>query len=139
MAEDAGVGGPSPNPRTIWQLAQNRPTLIARDLGRWGVPIDETYRILLSRGVFKWFAVRRELIKLKNAWKEAVAIALSQIAEYKRLGDVKKRAYWVGYLHAMEECRAGVRALCHSPRWRAPDNDRHAVRWLEGQGGNRAE
>jgi len=41
------------NPRDIWELRQNKPTLIVRDLADYGVPVPVAYSILLGRGVFK--------------------------------------------------------------------------------------
>ena len=128
------------NKKSIWNLAQNRPTLIARDLlAAYSVPTDSTYRILLARGVFKWFSVRRDLIRLKNSWKSEETHLQGLIAGYKaRLsadrGDRLARqnlAYVRGRLAGVQACRAEVRALCHSERWQAPDNDSAAVRWLE--------
>ncbi len=112
------------NDRTIWQEAQNKPTLIVRDIiGRYpAVDPDFVYTVLLRRGVFKWLSVRRYLIRLKDEWKSEVR-ALNR----RKTPDQK------GYLKALERCRADVRRLCHAARWQAPDNDRHAVRWLAQQ------
>jgi hypothetical protein len=110
----------------------------------FGVPHGGTFKILLRRGVFKWLAVRRDLIRLKNTWRARVTATIDEIRVTKRniagaysrpiLMDGIKRLYWLrGYLEALEDCRAEIRALCHSERWQAPDNDRHAVEWLERQ------
>jgi len=104
----------------LWQYRQNRPILIARDLEQYGVPKEVTMEILLKRGVFKWLAVRRQLIKLKNKWKE-------EIRELNR----KKTEREKGYLEALIKCREEIRRLCHSERLQAPDNDRHAIRFIE--------
>lgn len=117
--------------KNIWNYAQNKPTLIAKDLEQFGVPRDDTYHILLTRGVFKWFAVRRQLIKLKNAWKSKITFTLLELTAAKEGDDFYKVAFLKGYLKAYEECRAEVRALCHSERWQAPDFDRHAQEYLK--------
>ena len=104
----------------LWQYRQNRPILIARDLEQYGVPKEVTMEILLKRGVFKWLAVRRQLIKLKNKWKE-------EIRELNR----KKTEREKGYLEALIKCREEIRRLCHSERLQAPDNDRYAIRFIE--------
>jgi len=57
------------SPDNIWQYAQNRPSLICQDLEEW-VPQEVTAKVLMARGVYKWLAVRRELILLKNEWKD---------------------------------------------------------------------
>lgn len=80
---------------------------------------DFVYGILLKRGVFKWLAVRRKLIKLKNNWKR-------EITELNR----KKNEQEKGYLKALERCRREIRGLCHSERWQAPDSDKKAINFL---------
>lgn len=117
------------NEKTIWHERQNKPSLIVQDLRRWNCWLsrDKIYEILLKRGVFKWFAVRRQLIKLKNTWKTRVT---ESIARQKQAAHNSTRAYERGYRDGVQECRAEVRALCHSSRWQAPDNDRKAQDWL---------
>lgn len=119
------------NPRNIWEIRQNKPSLIVRDLAAYDVPASVAYGILLGRGVFKWLAVRRDLIKLKNVWKGRVTTTIAKIHEAKREHDQVELAWQRGYLKAHEECRAEVRALCHSERFRAPDLDRGAQEFLE--------
>ncbi len=119
------------NPQTIWNEAQNRPSLIARDLEALGVPADASLHVLLRRGGFKWFAARRDLIRTKDAWKARIRDTIAAIRDAKTEQNRLRLAYLRGYLRAYEECRAEVRAICHSPRWRAPDNDPTARRWLE--------
>ena len=123
------------NRSNIWNFAQNKPSLVVDDLiemlghTELGYHMDQEYEkglksnlysVLLKRGVFKWLAVRRDLIKLKNAWKQEIVGLQGRKTEYQK-----------GYLKALEKCRADVRALCHSDRWRAPDNDRRAQKWLK--------
>lgn len=119
------------NSREIWEIRQNKPSLIVCDLAQYGVPAPVAYGILLGRGVFKWLAVRRDLIKLKNAWKRRVTATIAKIHKAKREHDQVELAWQRGYLKAYEECRAEVRALCHSERFRAPDFDRRAQEFLE--------
>ena len=110
-------------------MAQNRPVLIARDFQeKYGIPIEETFEILLNRGVFKWLAVRRELIRLKNRWRDRLTKLYRQ-AETMKKGTLEHREL-VGRIKALEECRKEIRALCHSSRFQAPDNDRHAQEFL---------
>ena len=117
----------------INQERQNKPTLIARDFLNWfEIPEEETYAILLKRGVFKWLAVRRLLIKLKNAWKTEITETIERIKLAKTAGDARSLFYLRGYLKALEAHRKQVRALCHSPRVQAPDNDKRAREYLRG-------
>ena len=106
---------------TIWNYAQNKPSLIVKDICSKYPNVDPNfvYEVLLSRGVFKWLAVRRDLIKLKNVWRE-------KITELNR----RKTQQEVGYLKALESCRKEIRSMCHSHRWRAPDFDRQANNFL---------
>jgi len=109
--------------------AQNRPIFIARDFQeRYGIPIEETFEILLNRGVFKWLAVRRKLFKLKNRWRDRLTKLYRQVETIKR-GTPEHREL-VGRIKALEECRKEIWALCHSSRFQAPDNDRHAQEFL---------
>jgi hypothetical protein len=109
--------------RTIWQEKQNKPTYIVRDLSKFGIHPDMIYDSLLRRGVFKWFAVRRDLIRLKDEWKTEI-----------RSLNRKKTLWEKGYLAAMEKCREQVRELCHSERFRAPQCDLGAQRYLDKLG-----
>ena len=110
--------------KNIWLFAQNKPTLVVRDIvGKYPkIPPEFIYDVLLVRGVFKWLAVRRDLIKLKDKWKVV-------IRELNR----KKTPYEKGYHAAMIECRKEIRALCHSERFRAPDFDRHSIKFLKNK------
>ncbi|MGB9791333.1 MAG: hypothetical protein ACPLTR_02000 [Thermacetogeniaceae bacterium] len=121
-------------PTNIWQCKQNKPTLIAKDLIAYGVPEDVTYRVLLERGVFKWLAVRRDLIKAKDRWKQAITETIQKIREAKKDGRQGDLMYLRGYLKALEMCRNEVRSMCKSERWRAPDFDKGAREFLERLG-----
>lgn len=84
-----------------------------------------TAKILMARGVFKWFAVRRKLIKLKNTWRGRVAAINREMSSIPK-GTVK-HARLVGELQAIDKCRAEVRSLCHSQRWAHSDIDDTAM------------
>jgi len=109
-------------PRTIWQFKQNKPSLVVADIVKQYPEVDPNfiYRVLLQRGVFKWLAVRRDVIKLKAEWKD-------EVRDLNRRKTAEER----GYQKALIKCRAAVRALCHSERFRAPDFDRQANEFLE--------
>lgn len=118
-------------PELIWNIKQNKPSLIADDLQVYGVPPDVTHTVLLARGVYKWLSVRRKLISTKNEWKKVITGTIEQIKICKSVPDnAYSIGYWRGYLRAYEECRANIRALCHSERWQAPDFDRQANDFL---------
>lgn len=112
-------------PKSIWNEAQNKPTLVVDDLAQF-VDRNMVYTALLRRGVFKWLAVRRSIIALKDEWKVRVRESL----ENQKRATGPDVNYWRGYRRALEQCRAEVRVLCHSERWQAPDNDSAACRWL---------
>jgi len=121
----------------IWTYRQNRPSLIAKDLAElYGIDRKESLLILMARGVFKWFAVRRDIIRLKNKMKVSVRKAQEDIVDYKYIlrhlpkdltseirSAVKNLYYTKGYLRAKEEDRAALRKLCHSERWQCPPRD----------------
>lgn len=116
---------------TIWQFAQNKPSLVANDLEKLGVPRAVTHRVLLARGVYKWLAARRQIIALKDMWRDEINRTLAAIRDAKAGRDRDALMYYRGYLKALEKCRTDVRAVCHGSRWQAPDNDREAVAFLE--------
>jgi len=105
----------------IWEFKQNKPSLIVKDIKEKYPEIEEEfiYEVLLKRGVFKWLAVRRDLIKLKYIWKKEIT-KLNKQKNYKEKG----------YLEAIEKGRKEVRILCHSERWRAPDFDKKSIQFL---------
>lgn len=120
-------------PQNIWNMAQNKPSQVAADLRVLaGVPTTVTYYVLLRRGVFKWLANRRFLIKLKDSWRAQETLIQRELYQTRKLPRCinKPRAYWKGYLQALKDCRAQVRRICHSDRWQAPDNDRNAQIFL---------
>ena len=108
---------------TIWNFAQNKPSLVVKDITEKYPDVDPyfIYEVLLKRGIFKWLAVRRDLIKLKNIWRDKITTL-----------NRKKTPYEKGYHKALLECRKEIRSFCHSERWRAPDFDRKANEFLRG-------
>lgn len=121
---------------TVWTYQQNRPSLLMKDFEKLGIPKKTTLRILLARGVCKWLAARRDIIKLKDQWLVDVRLAMTRLRDHKRRQhNQKDRAslmWWRGYLYAMSKCRQEVREICHSERWRVPDFDGPA--WHEFKG-----
>lgn len=119
-------------PKLIWNIEQNKPSLVAKDLEEMaGVPRSLTHAVLLARGVYKWLAVRRDLIKLKNVWRDELSELYALQEGQKNNGNWKAALETKGRIKALEMCRKQVRALCHSERWRAPDFDKEANRFLE--------
>lgn len=117
----------------IWNIKQNKPSLIASDFEKYGISRETTHSILLARGVYKWLSVRRKLIVLKNTWLNEINKILVELRIEKHIpNNSYKIGYLRGYLKAYENCRADVRSLCHSDRWQAPDFDRESNRFLEG-------
>ena len=118
------------NSKSIWGIRQNKPSYVVKDLAKY-VPEDIVYDSLLKRGVFKWFAVRRDLIKLKNRWKDRITATIISQKACKKYNKHHLAHWLAGYRKGIEDCRREVRGLCHSERWRAPDNDNLAKNYLE--------
>lgn len=117
-------------PENVWSYAQNKPSYVADDLARYGVPHAVTYAVLMARGVFKWLSVRRDLIRLKNYWR----LELTRLQGIVGTLHGEERARTSERIKTLTECRGAIRALCHSERWRAPDHDGRAWRWLLSKG-----
>ncbi len=118
------------NPKGINHIEQNKPSLVARDLKRaYGVPEAVTHAVMLARGVYKWLAVRRKLIALKNEWRDKLTKLQNEARKYPR-GSLE-RARISGYINGLTEARQAIRKLCHLTRWQAPDNDHEAQTFLE--------
>lgn len=111
---------------SIWCEEQNKPSLIVKDLEGY-VSANIIYTSLLRRGVFKWLSARRKVIRLKNIWKDRVTESLSR----QKLSSGPTVNYWRGYRKGVEQCRKELRAICHGPRWEAPDFDTKAQEWLQ--------
>jgi flagellar biosynthesis/type III secretory pathway protein FliH len=117
----------------IWNYKQNKPSLIAKDIEELTMlPQRMCMKILMSRGVFKWFRVRREIIRLKESWKKQITMLQGAIQGNKETINTKEKptyadhynhGYAKGYHDALTECRNQIRLLCHSQRWTCPDND----------------
>lgn len=109
------------NKLTIWNFAQNKPSLVVKDIVEKYPDVDPDfiYQVLLQRGVFKWLSVRRDLIKVKDLWKNEI-----------RNLNYKKSQKEKGYYKALLKCRKHIRLLCHSDRWVAPDFDQKSIRFL---------
>ncbi len=71
------------SPDTIYSFRQNSPELIIRDAKRMLHLNDDQLeilrRILLARGVNKWFKARRYIIKLKHAIKKQIRAVLGSL------------------------------------------------------------
>lgn len=115
------------SPDNIENYRQNKASLIIGDAKQlFGADEYKMAKVLMSRGVMKWFAVRRDLIRLKDIWRAR----LRELYPRQGVRSPEERGYWKGYIKALEECRKEVRALCHSSRWRIPDNDEEVGKWL---------
>jgi hypothetical protein len=119
--------------KNIWQFKQNKPTLIVKDIKEKYPEIDEDfiYHVLLKRGVFKWLAVRRDLIKLKSLWLGMIPELIKCKKHYKYWNEFRDYSEAKGYQKCLEKCIKEIRKLCHSDRFRSPDFDRGANRYLE--------
>lgn len=118
-------------PENIWLYAQNKPSLVVADLAAYGVPEDAVMQILLARGVCKWLSARRDLIKVKDGWKEQIVKCHEELKRCKAARDFKGLNRVRGKLEALNACRKEVRAICHSERWRVPDFDNKAAAVLK--------
>jgi len=116
--------------QTIEHYRQNKVKHILTDLEALGVSRLAGAKVLLARGVFKWFAVRRSLIKRKEQWKKSETILYGCLRSAKRERDYYHIAWFRGYIAALQACRADIRHLCKSSRWQAQDNDTEAQRLL---------
>lgn len=112
--------------KSIWNYQQNKPSYIVRDIKEKYPEINEDflYEVLLKRGVFKWFSVRRELIRVKNIWKDVLTNLM-------RIQQFNKTEKLTGMIKVLTKCRQRIRKLCHSDRWVAPESDEGAVKFLE--------
>jgi len=111
-----------PTPGNIWCYKQNKVSYIVDDIINKYPEIDKDflYETLYKYGVFKWFAVRRDLIKLKNSWRKMLAGW-----NYRKKDKKEKGRHWM-----LAYCSQEIRRLCHSDRWTVQDNDRRAAEWF---------
>jgi hypothetical protein len=111
--------------QNIHSYKQNRPDLICKDFKKiFGISEKLTARILMARGVYKWLAARRDFIKLKDEIKDELTILYGQVGNL----SGKERYQMQGRIKALEDCRKKIRSICHSHRWRIPDNDKNSWR-----------
>ena len=96
----------------VEQHRQNKPSRLAREMSAY-MPYDLAMEMLLRHGVFKWFAARRDLLRLKDSWRLELHAARGVRC------------------NTLVHCREAIRKICKSPRLRAPDHDAEAQRWLE--------
>jgi len=80
----------------------------------------------MARGIYKWLAARRDIIKLKNLWRDALTVFYRAIESQEIVRGTPEYHRARGTMIALEQCRAQLRSICHSPRWRFPDNDPRA-------------
>ena len=121
---------------------------------------EALYEILLKRGVFKWLAVRRDLITYKNTLKREIFQFNHEVENgslprrIKVKGGCKFRLsfgkflmepLWIdnpeylerkGRIKALIEVRKEIRKMCHSHRWRVQENDREASLWMDAKATN---
>lgn len=124
------------SPKTIWNYKQNKASLIVNDLVGKDADTETRsgiYKILLARGVFKWFAARRQIIRLKNEWKEAINWSLVAQKEARGAGKISEVHWQRGYRAGLEQARKQIRAVCHSDRWSVDPKDSKALDWLRTQ------
>jgi hypothetical protein len=122
----------------IWQYEQNKPSLVISDLYRLaGVPRHITARVLMARGVYKWLACRRDLIRAKDEWRDELTLLYRAIQDREIRRGTPEYYEARGRIKALEEARRTIRAICHSERWRAPDCDPRCLEALNPPGAGR--
>ena len=101
---------PEVTPKTIWNFRQNNPELIIQDLGLYLDLDDEqkelVRKVLLARGVNKWFKVRRDLIAYKKQMRNTIKALYSE--HNKENKELIKLA---------ESVRHNLKVLCKTDRW----------------------
>lgn len=117
------------NPKTIWSEKQNKVSLIADDL-EWYAARGDVYEVLLKRGVFKAFAMWRQLVTLSAALRHQSSAVQKCIVDGKALGRADIMHYNRGYLQAVEDMRLAVAKILDGERWTVQDNDSRAWAWL---------
>jgi hypothetical protein len=121
--------------KNIPAYPQNRVGLIVDDIAKLGVEPIAVQRVLMARGVNKWLEARRAIIRLKHSLKRQVTETIDYIVVTKKqkarpghFGSTRReclnRLYYArGYLKAIEEVRARLRAICRMHRWQPPHPD----------------
>jgi len=118
----------------IWNFKQNKVSLMV-DLIKNRYPEVETdflYEVALKAGIFKWFAVRRDLIKLKNDLRKfdteyCLRRKRKSHKTVERMIEDRGRHKMLIFIKEI------IRKLCHSDRWQCPDHDRRANEWLKNK------
>ena len=98
--------------KNIWSYKQNYPEIVVEDILNIIHPLlikyhgydclklvdmemelyrDKIYAILLKRGINKWLAVRKLLIRLKKLYVEHIKMAEQKMLEAKKNKDWKRR------------------------------------------------
>lgn len=119
--------------KTVVETArQNKPSRLALEMveaSGGSISYDQAMEMLLRHGVFKWFAARRDLIRLKNDMREYLTFLMHSPRSLK--GARKRRpSPRAAAIVTLNWARESIRAICHQPRCTAPDHDREAARWL---------
>ena len=123
----------------VWNFPQNKPSLITRDfLELYGIPQLDSARILMARGVFKWFAGRRKLLKLKEKIKVELKQRYGESEAFKKDPLATPKDFYMnkGAVKALERVLKEISEIGHAPRWDVQDNDRRSkeLKWAMDQG-----
>jgi len=107
---------PEVTPKNIWNFRQNNPELVVNDariyLGLNEKQCDILRKILLARGVNKWFKVRRDLIAYKKLIKHQIVAVQNQRRMMPQLSKQLKPLHLT-----LSKIRSDLRAMCKTDRW----------------------
>ena len=106
-------------------MAQNRVSLIARDLVGLGVDERDARKVLMGRGVNKWLGARRRIIRYKHRLRRDVSNIIGEIQAAKHSGNRLELERLRGRLETTQACLAALRDICHMPRWWPDDKGRY--------------
>lgn len=117
------------DPNSIDQQRTCKVRLIAQDLSKW-VEESKVYESLLRRGVFKWWAVRRKLIKLRWMMRRWIAESEDYKKHWRKHGQ--EHLYWheKGYQRALIEMQDRLKRLIISERLQHDPKDREAYEYM---------
>jgi len=119
--------------KNIDNFKQNKPILIAQDMKElFGVPTEDTLKILLARGVLKWLGVREQLIGYKDELRKELTKTMEESREAKKKGDWNRHQQLKGKIKTLTEVRKSLRKMCHMPRWSLPFKDRYSLWFMCG-------
>lgn len=110
---------------------QNRVGLIVEDLVKLGIEPVQAQRILMARGVNKWFYARSQIIRLKDEMRCEITQCLEEITGLKlrmgassppdrRLKQTAELFRLRGRRDATDRWRKEIRRICRGPRWQIP-------------------